>query len=191
MNSFRSQNCAELNINHVGQQVSLCGWVHRVRDHGGVLFIDLRDHYGITQILADPDSIAFAEIEKVRSEWCIGIVGEVKAREKTLINENIATGHIEVFINELKENNLYDKIWQAYAALLPHKTVGVMGDSRTYEYTCLLRAVKSEDGMTAEYFNFPNSFIENLSNKIINKVPGVNRVVYDVSSKPPSTIELE
>ena len=96
-----------------------------------------------------------------------------------------------IFINELNKNNLYDKIWQAYAALLPIKTVGVMGDSRTYEYTCLLRAVTSEDGMTADYFNFPKDFLDKISNKIINKVRGINRVVYDISSKPPSTIELE
>ena len=96
-----------------------------------------------------------------------------------------------IFINELIKNNLYDKIWQAYAALLPIKTVGVMGDSRTYEYTCLLRAVTSEDGMTADYFNFPQSFLDKISNKIINNVRGINRVVYDISSKPPSTIELE
>ena len=87
-------------------------------------------------------------------------------------------------------NNLYNKIWQAYAALLPIKTVGVMGDSRTYEYTCLLRAVTSEDGMTADYFNFPKDFLDKISNKIINKVRGINRVVYDITSKPPSTIEL-
>ncbi len=96
-----------------------------------------------------------------------------------------------IYINELKKSNLYDKIWQAYAALLPTKTVGVMGDSRTYEYTCLLRAVKSEDGMTADYFNFPKDFIDKISNKIINNVKGINRVVYDITSKPPSTIELE
>ena len=96
-----------------------------------------------------------------------------------------------IFINELIKNNLYDKIWQAYAALLPIKTVGVMGDSRTYEYTCLLRAVTSEDGMTADYFNFPQSFLDKISNKIINNVKGINRVVYDITSKPPSTIELE
>ena len=96
-----------------------------------------------------------------------------------------------IFINELNKNNLYNKIWQAYAALLPFKTVGVMGDSRTYEYTCLLRAVTSEDGMTADYFNFPSSFLDNISSKIINNVKGINRVVYDISSKPPSTIELE
>ena len=96
-----------------------------------------------------------------------------------------------IFINELNKNNLYDKIWQAYAALLPIKTVGVMGDSRTYEYTCLLRAVTSEDGMTADFYNFSKNFLDNISNKIVNNVKGINRVVYDISSKPPSTIELE
>ena len=96
-----------------------------------------------------------------------------------------------IFINELIKSGLYDKIWQAYAALLPIKTVGVMGDSRTYENICLLRAVTSEDGMTADYFSFPKNFIDNISNKIINNVKGINRVVYDITSKPPSTIELE
>ena len=96
-----------------------------------------------------------------------------------------------IYINELINHNLYDKIWQAYAALLPMKTVGVMGDSRTYEYTCLLRAVVSKDGMTADYFSFPKKFLNIISNKIINGVPGINRVVYDITSKPPSTIELE
>ena len=97
----------------------------------------------------------------------------------------------DIFIKELKINGLYSKIWQAYAALLPMKTVGVMGDSRTYEYTCLLRAVISTDGMTADYFSFPKKFLDNISNKIINNVIGINRVVYDITSKPPSTIELE
>ena len=83
---------------------------------------------------------------------------------------------------------MYNKIWQAYAALLPVKTVGVMGDARTYENICLLRAVKSEDGMTADYFNFPKNFMDNISNKIINNVKGINRVVYDITSKPPSTL---
>ena len=96
-----------------------------------------------------------------------------------------------IFINELIKNNIYDKIWQAYAALLPIKTVGVMGDSRTYEYTCLIRAVTSEDGMTADYYNFSKKFLDVISNKIINGVVGINRVVYDITSKPPSTIELE
>ena len=96
-----------------------------------------------------------------------------------------------IFINELVKNNLYNKIWQAYAALLPIKTVGVMGDSRTYENICLLRAVISEDGMSADYYNFPKNFLDKISNKIINNVKGINRVVYDITSKPPSTIELE
>ena len=96
-----------------------------------------------------------------------------------------------IYINELIKNNLYHKIWQAYAALLPIKTVGVMGDSRTYENICLLRAVISEDGMTADYFNLPKSFLDIISNKIVNNVRGINRVVYDITSKPPSTIELE
>ena len=96
-----------------------------------------------------------------------------------------------IFINELKKSNLYNKIWQAYAALLPVKTVGVMGDSRTYEYICLLRAVTSQDGMTADFFSFKKNFSQRISNKIINSVRGINRVVYDITSKPPSTIELE
>ncbi len=96
-----------------------------------------------------------------------------------------------IFINELKNSNLYNKIWQAYAALLPLKTVGVMGDKRTYEYTCLLRAVTSEDGMTADFFPFNKNFFQKVSNKIINSVSGINRVVYDITTKPPSTIELE
>ena len=95
------------------------------------------------------------------------------------------------FIKALKENGLYSKIWQAYAALLPVKTVGVMGDNRTYEYLCLLRAITSEDGMTADFFNFKKSFIQSISNKIVNSIRGINRVVYDITSKPPSTIELE
>ena len=97
----------------------------------------------------------------------------------------------DIYIRELKKNNLYHKIWQAYAALLPIKTVGVMGDSRTYENICLLRAVTSDDGMTADYYSFPKKFIDRISNKIVNNVKGINRVVYDITSKPPSTIELE
>ena len=96
-----------------------------------------------------------------------------------------------IFINELKKHNLYNKIWQAYAALLPVKTVGVMGDGRTYEYICLLRAITSEDGMTADFYFFKKSFLQMISNKIINSITGINRVVFDITSKPPSTIELE
>ena len=116
----------------------------------------------------------------------IRIPGKV-TREKVEILKNADF----IYINELRKSNYYNKIWQAYAALLPVKTVGVMGDSRTYEYTCLLRAVTSEDGMTADFFNFDRIFLQKISNKIVNSVKGISRVVYDITSKPPSTIELE
>ena len=102
MHAYRSHSCADLNKANVGETVRLSGWVHRVRDHGGLLFIDLRDHYGVTQVMADPDSPVFAEIEKVRSEWCIRIDGEVKARDESLINPKISTGEIEVFIRDIE-----------------------------------------------------------------------------------------
>ena len=116
----------------------------------------------------------------------IRIVGNITAERVKILQE---ADHI--YIEELIKSDLYNKIWQAYASLLPIKTVGVMGDSRTYEYICLLRAVTSEDGMTADYFSFPKFFLDSISNKIINNVKGINRVVYDITSKPPSTIELE
>jgi GMP synthase (glutamine-hydrolysing) len=97
----------------------------------------------------------------------------------------------EIFIDELHADNIYDKIWQAFAVLLPVQSVGVMGDSRTYENVLALRAVTSTDGMTADWYRFDNSFLEKVSNRIIRNVRGVNRVVYDISSKPPSTIEWE
>ena len=102
MHAYRSQTCAELNATHVGEKIRLSGWVHRVRDHGGVLFVDLRDHYGITQLICDPDSAAFSQVEKVRAEWCIRIDGEVKARAPELVNSKIPTGEIEVFIREIE-----------------------------------------------------------------------------------------
>ncbi|MCI5043339.1 MAG: aspartate--tRNA ligase [Aquisalinus sp.] len=101
LHTYRSHTCADLRKSHEGETVRLCGWAHRVRDHGGVLFIDLRDHYGVTQVLADPDSPAFKAVEAVRGEWCIRIEGEVKARDAELVNENIPTGEIEVFIRKL------------------------------------------------------------------------------------------
>jgi GMP synthase (glutamine-hydrolysing) len=116
----------------------------------------------------------------------IRIIGKITPDKVKILQE---ADHI--FIDQLLKNNLYHKIWQAYAALLPFKSVGVMGDSRTYEYTCLLRAVTSEDGMTADFYNLPDYFLDEISNKIVNSVPGINRVVYDITSKPPSTIELE
>jgi aspartyl-tRNA synthetase len=97
MHAYRSHTCADLNAAHVGETVRLSGWVHRIRDHGGVLFIDLRDHYGITQVLADSDSPAFADIEKLRAESCIRIDGVVKARDASLVNTKLKTGEIEVY----------------------------------------------------------------------------------------------
>ena len=102
MHDYRSHTCAELNIEDVGSEVRLSGWVHRIRDHGGVLFIDLRDHYGMTQVLCDPDSPVFTEVENVRSEWCIRIDGTVKARDNELRNSKIATGDIEVFVRDIE-----------------------------------------------------------------------------------------
>jgi aspartyl-tRNA synthetase len=102
MHAFRSHSCADLTAANVGDTVRLSGWVNRVRDHGGILFIDLRDHYGITQVLCDPDSAAFSDVEKVRSEWCIRIDGEVKARDPELVNPKLPTGEVEVFIREIE-----------------------------------------------------------------------------------------
>ena len=102
MHAYRSHNCLDLTSENKDERVRLSGWVHRVRDHGGILFIDLRDHYGITQILADPDSPAFSKVELIRSEWCIRIDGVVKLRDPSLINKKLNTGQIEVFITDLE-----------------------------------------------------------------------------------------
>ncbi|MGC3938529.1 aspartate--tRNA ligase [Roseobacter sp. EG26] len=102
MHAYRSHSCADLTAENVGENVRLSGWVHRVRDHGGVLFIDLRDHYGVTQVLCDPDSKVFSDVEKVRAEWCIRIDGEVKARDASLVNPKIPTGAIEVFVRDIE-----------------------------------------------------------------------------------------
>ncbi len=96
-----------------------------------------------------------------------------------------------IYIEEIRNAGLYDVIWQAFAVLLPVKTVGVMGDARTYDYVCALRAVTSTDGMTADYYHFDHEFLSAVSNRIINEVEGINRVVYDITSKPPGTIEWE
>ena len=116
----------------------------------------------------------------------IRILGEVDFESVRLIQEAD-----KIYIDGLKEWNLYDKIWQAGSILLPVKSVGVMGDERTYERCVALRAVVSTDGMTADWYEFPNNFLKEVSNRIINKVSGINRVVYDISSKPPATIEWE
>jgi len=102
MHSYRSHFCADLTKANVGETVRLSGWVHRIRDHGGVLFVDLRDHYGVTQLLCDPDSPVFDAVDGLRSEYCIRIDGEVKARDASLVNPRIPTGEIEVFIRDLE-----------------------------------------------------------------------------------------
>jgi aspartyl-tRNA synthetase len=102
MHAYRSHTCAELNTAHAGQAVRLAGWVHRVRDHGGVLFVDLRDHHGVTQLLADSDSPAFAAIERLKAETVIRVDGRVKARDASLVNPKIPTGGIEVYVTEVE-----------------------------------------------------------------------------------------
>ncbi len=116
----------------------------------------------------------------------IRVLGEVTREKLAILKE---ADHI--YINLLREHGLYDKVWQAVTVLLPIKSVGVMGDERTYEYTIAVRAVTSTDGMTADWVHLPYEFLAKVSNDIINKVKGVNRVVYDISSKPPATIEWE
>jgi GMP synthase (glutamine-hydrolysing) len=96
-----------------------------------------------------------------------------------------------IYLEEIRNAGLYDAIWQAFAVLLPVKSVGGMGDCRTYDHVCALRAVTSTDGMTADYFPFPHDFLGRVATRIINEVRGINRVVYDVTSKPPGTIEWE
>jgi GMP synthase (glutamine-hydrolysing) len=96
-----------------------------------------------------------------------------------------------IYLDEIRKAGLYDAIWQAFAVLLPVRTVGVMGDARTYDEVCALRAVTSTDGMTADFFEFPWEVLGRAATRIINEVRGINRVVYDVTSKPPGTIEWE
>lgn len=116
----------------------------------------------------------------------IRIPGEITAEKIGILQEADA-----IYIEEIRKAGLYDKIWQAFAALLPVRSVGVMGDNRTYEYVCALRAVTSTDGMTADYYPFDHEFLAQTSSRIINRVSGINRVVYDITSKPPGTIEWE
>ena len=116
----------------------------------------------------------------------IRILGEVsKDRVKILQQAD------KIYIEEIKNAGLYNEIWQAFAVLLPVQSVGVMGDNRTYENVCAIRAVTSTDGMTAEFYHFPFDVLERISSRIINEVKGINRVSYDISSKPPATIEWE
>ncbi len=116
----------------------------------------------------------------------VRILGEVTAeRVRTLQQAD------RIFLEEIRNAGLYDAIWQAFAVLLPVQTVGVMGDARTYEAVCALRAVTSVDGMTADFFHFDMAFLGRCANRIVNEVKGINRVTYDVTSKPPGTIEWE
>ncbi|MDA0780859.1 MAG: glutamine-hydrolyzing GMP synthase [Rickettsiales bacterium] len=116
----------------------------------------------------------------------IRIPGEITQEKIKILQEAD-----KIYIDAIREAGLYDEIWQAFAVLLPVKTVGVMGDARTYEYVCALRAVTSTDGMTADYYDFSHKFLGEVSTRIINRVKGINRVVYDITSKPPGTIEWE
>lgn len=118
--------------------------------------------------------------------FAIRIIGEVTPERLEILRTAD-----EIFLGEINQANLYDKIWQAFAVLLPVKTVGVMGDERTYENVCALRAVVSSDGMTADWFIFPPEILAKIANRITNEVKGINRVVYDITSKPPGTIEWE
>jgi GMP synthase (glutamine-hydrolysing) len=116
----------------------------------------------------------------------IRILGEITNERLDLIRK---ANHI--VMHEIKEAGFYDKVWQAFAVLLPVQSVGVMGDERTYENTCAVRVVDSVDGMTAHWVDMPHELLSKISNRIINEVRGINRVVYDISSKPPATIEWE
>lgn len=116
----------------------------------------------------------------------IRILGDITPEKVNKLQEADA-----IYIDNMKKEGLYDEVWQAGAILLPVQTVGVMGDERTYENAVCLRAVQSSDGMTADWVHLPYSFLSKVSSQIINQVKGINRVVYDISSKPPATIEWE
>ena len=116
----------------------------------------------------------------------IRIPGEITEEKLAILRQADA-----IYLDEIRKAGLYDEIWQAFAVLLPVRTVGVMGDARTYDFVCALRAVTSTDGMTADYYDFPHSFLGPTATRIINEVRGINRVVYDITSKPPGTIEWE
>jgi hypothetical protein len=116
----------------------------------------------------------------------IRVPGEVTEEKLAILRRADA-----IYLDEIRKAGLYDTIWQAFAVLLPVRTVGVMGDARTYDYVCALRAVTSTDGMTADYYDFSHDFLGHAARRIINEVRGINRVVYDITSKPPGTIEWE
>ena len=116
----------------------------------------------------------------------IRVPGEITREKLDILRKADA-----IYLDEIRKAGLYDEIWQAFAVLLPVKTVGVMGDGRTYDYVCALRAVTSVDGMTADFYPFDMNFLGRVATRIINEVKGINRVIYDITSKPPGTIEWE
>jgi len=116
----------------------------------------------------------------------VRILGEVTLERVALLQEAD-----DIVVREIKAAGLYQQIWQSFAVLLPVKSVGVMGDQRTYAYTCAIRAVHSEDGMTADWVPLPYDLLKKISSRIVNEIHGINRVVYDITSKPPGTIEWE
>ena len=134
---------------------------------------------GLPESVRRPPSVS-------RSRARVRVLGEVTRERLDVLRQADL-----VFLEEIRLAGLYDAIWQAFAVLLPVRTVGVMGDARTYEHVCALRAVTSVDGMTADFFHFDMAFLGRVANRIVNEVRGINRVVYDVTSKPPGTIEWE
>jgi len=116
----------------------------------------------------------------------IRVPGEITEEKLAILREADT-----IYLQEIRDAGLYDEIWQAFAVILPVRTVGVMGDGRTYDYVLALRAVTSTDGMTADWYPFPHDFLARVSNRIVNQVRGVNRVTYDITTKPPGTIEWE
>ena len=187
-------------INYIRQNLSLrqayfSALIDEFKPRAVITFVDNNDVLGAYAELR-PNVLVISIQNAVRTEVTIGkqigraplyfSLGEI-TKEKVQILQEVDY----IFISSLKEEGLYDSVWQAGAMFLPVQSVGVMGDERTYENTVALRAVESTDGMTADWVHLPYEFLSKVSNEIINKVKGINRVVYDISSKPPATIEWE
>lgn len=182
------------------ESVSLKGPSHTIKTHHNVGGLPERMNLKLVEPFRELFKDEVREVGKALGvpEWFVGrhpfpgpglairIPGEVTREKADVLREAD-----EIYIDEIKKAGLYDEIWQAFAVLLPVQTVGVMGDVRTYEHVCGLRAVTSVDGMTADWYHMPYDVLARMSNRIINEVRGINRVVYDISSKPPATIEWE